>query len=170
MLPVPTSAQLAAFAGQPTDYFGGFATQALTQATLLFGLKTGLTELPDDPDLAQLATFAILQMAERIYYEQPYVAQTASPLQSETIGSYSYTKTSQIISRYGKATEDTGLFWWDLALEQLTATDYLLTESGLIDPELSVLAQSGTDPNVYTLVTDASQLSDGTTSSGATAL
>jgi hypothetical protein len=118
MLPVPTLSQLSTFTGRSTDTFGPFASSALAQATLLFTLRTRRTELPTDPDQAMLATYAILQMADRIYLEQPNAQTLASPYQSETIGSYSYSKGSTA----AKAQDgiSTGLYWWDLAMDLLT--------------------------------------------------
>lgn len=117
MLPVPTIALLATFTGRGVDTYGPFAGSALAQATLLFGLRTRLTSMPTDPDQALLATYAILQMADRMYLEQPNAQVLASPYQSETIGSYSYSKGSAV----SKAQDGslTGLYWWDLAMDQL---------------------------------------------------
>lgn len=120
MLPVPTTAQLATSTGRTVDYYGPFAAEALAQATLLFALTTGLTELPTEPDKAKLANYAILQMADRIYLEQPNAEIIASPYQSETIGSYTYSKGSIVTKvKNGGTASETGLFWWDLAMDQL---------------------------------------------------
>jgi hypothetical protein len=135
MLPVPTVSDLVTFSGQNPETFTTYADEALVQATLLFGIKTKRTDLPDDPDQAQLALNGIMQMAERIIYEQPFVQVSASPLQSETIGSYSYSKLSQLSSaRYGvKSLADTGLFWWDLAIAELTLEERSLVMSGSVE-------------------------------------
>ncbi len=135
MLPVPTLADLVTFSGQNPETFTTYADEALVQATLLFTIKTKRTELPADVDQAQLALNGIMQMAERIVYEQPFVQLSASPLQSESIGSYSYAKLSQLSSaRYGvKSLADTGLFWWDLAITELTLDDRSLVTSGSVE-------------------------------------
>ena len=121
MLTPPTVADLAEFTGRDPASFTAFADQALAQATLLFSITTGLDDYPTDPDEAQLAENAILEMADHIYLEQPYTASRAGPYTSETIGSYSYSKGSAA----AKATlgGPTGLLWWDLAVDRLTVTD-----------------------------------------------
>lgn len=130
MLPVPTVADLAEFTGRDEDDFGDFAAQALTQATLLLSLVTMRTELPDDADLAQLAVNAILEMADRLYLEQPYAATKAAPYTSEHIGSYSYSKGSLFAQAREK--KDTGLLWWELALDELSLSDRSLVDYGSI--------------------------------------
>jgi hypothetical protein len=109
---------LAEFTGRPIDSFGPFADTALAQATLLFQVVTSLTEFPTDEIGAQLATNAILEMAYRFILEQPYAITAASPFQSETIGSYSYSKSGT--ARLALLGKGTGLLWWDLAMDRLT--------------------------------------------------
>jgi len=118
MLTAPTLAELAIFTGRAESYFSAFVTQALVQSTLLFSLRTHLTAYPTDPDLAQLARNAIMEMADRIYLDQPNASIKVSPYQSETIGSYSYSKGASYYK--AKAGESTGLFWWDLAMDELS--------------------------------------------------
>lgn len=118
MLPVPTVDQLADFTGRPVASFSGFAVNALTQATLMFQTLTKLSAMPDDPDLAQLARYAIVEMADRILLEQPYSSVKGSPFQTETIGSYSYSKITPT-SKTAQQGSRTGLFWWDLAIDEL---------------------------------------------------
>ncbi len=130
MLPVPTVAQLAAFTGRPQNTFGPFASQALAQATLLFSISTTRTELPGTPDLDQLATNAIIEMADRLYLEQPYAAEKARPYTSETTLDYSYSKGSVVAK--AKGGQPTGLLWWDLAVQELTTAGRLLTGGGSI--------------------------------------
>jgi len=148
MLPVPTISELATFTGRGNDAYGTFANQALAQATLLFTVVTRLTEMPQDPDLALLAKYAILQMADRVYLEQPNAATAASPYQSETIGSYTYSKGSVVAK--AKEGVDTGLFWWDLALDQLTVASEATTGSGSIDVGLTHVVQTA-DGNLVVL-------------------
>lgn len=121
MLPVPTKDDLAEFTGQPLTWFPPFTDEALVQATLLFTIVTGLTDYPADPDMAQLAENAILEMAYRLILEQPYYTVAAGPFQSETIGSYSYSKNvgSAKTALHGKV----GMFWWDLAVDELAVSD-----------------------------------------------
>lgn len=119
MLAAPTSDDLAAFAGRPATTLGAFAPQALAQATLMFTIVTGLSDLPDDPDLRQLALNAIMELADRILLEQPYQAIAAGPFQTETLGSYSYSRITATTSRVQQGIK-TGLLWWDLAIDTLT--------------------------------------------------
>jgi hypothetical protein len=119
VLPVPTTADLEIFTGRPAATFGGFADQALAQATLMLTLVTKLTELPDDPDLAQLANNAIMELADRILLEQPFQAINAGPFQTETIGSYSYSRVTATTTKVQQGIK-TGLLWWDLAVDRLS--------------------------------------------------
>lgn len=131
MLTVPTTDELATFTGRPVGSFTGFATQALLQATLMFTVLTKLTDYPDDPDMAQLAKNAIMEMADRLQLEQPFQSIAAGPFQSETIGSYSY---SRITATSTKASQGlkTGLFWWDLAISELSIASQNVAEHGSI--------------------------------------
>lgn len=130
MLSVPAVTDLATFTGRDEASFTTFADQALVQATLLFSLRTKIPDYPADADLAALARNAILQMAERIYLEQPYAQARATPYTSETIGSYSYAKGSAAAK--ARDGQDTGLFWWDLALDELTEPQMSLVDSGSV--------------------------------------
>lgn len=125
----PSVGQLATFTGRPSNTFGDFAAEALTQATLLLMLATGLEAYPEDENLAQLAVYGILDMADSIYLSQPYKESTASPFQSESIGSYSYSK----LTRSVKKGNDTGVTWFDMAVSKLKATDSGVTASGSIE-------------------------------------
>jgi hypothetical protein len=134
VLPVPTLDYLAQFTGRDASTYSAFAEQALEQATLMFSTVTKLTDLPADPDQQQLAINGILQMAERLYLEQPYAAIKASPFNSEEIGSYSYNKgyNSSVSLKGAVAGELTGLFWWDLAVEELSQVSRSLVGGGSI--------------------------------------
>ncbi len=132
MLTAPTTADLAAFTGRPEAGLGAFAPAALTQATLLFSITTGLNEYPTDPDRATLASYAILELADRLVLEQPYAQTAASPFASETILSYTYTKATKT----AKKVEDglpTGLRWWDLAIDELSAKDRSVVSHGSVE-------------------------------------
>lgn len=115
MLVPPTVADLASFTGRESNTFGQFVTEALSQATLLFYLATDINQYPEDESLTQLAKYGILDMADKIYLSQPYQESSVSPFQSETIGSYSYTKAVASV-RKGDAT---GVMWFDLAVNKL---------------------------------------------------
>lgn len=131
MLPVPTVPELAAFSGRPVASYSAFAAEALTQATLMFSVATKLQALPDNTDQAQLARYAILEMADRLLLEQPFQAIKASPFQSETAGSYSYSRTTQFAKTVSQGLR-TGLFWWDTALEELTVLAQTVSAHGSI--------------------------------------
>lgn len=138
MLPVPTVADLADFTGRPVSSYGDFAVQALTQATLTLQIVTHMTALPDDPDLVRLANYAIMELADRIFLEQPYALVKTSPFQTETIGSYSYSKvtsTAKVAATGGR----TGLFWWDLAVEELLVPGNSLVAHGSVQVMLDGL-------------------------------
>lgn len=119
MLPVPTVAYLAQFTTRPESSFTAHAEQALIQAALLLSLKTGLNDYPADEDQQLLAIHAILEMADKLYLEHPFKELNARPFSSETIGQYSYSRSAT----FQKALrgDDTGLLWWDLAIDLLTS-------------------------------------------------
>ena len=118
MLPVPTVQDLADFTGRPVTAYPAFASSALAQATLLFQTLTHLDSFPTDADKRQLAINAIVEMADRIVLEQPYAQVKSSPFQTETIGSYSYSKSTPS-TKTAQQGARTGLFWWDLAIDEL---------------------------------------------------
>lgn len=101
MYPVPMISDLSAFSGRPQATYTNYADSALLQATIRF---TFLTEVTDPSQLtgynalsagdqATLAQQGILALADTIYLQFPYQQAQASPLNSETVGSYSYQKT-----------------------------------------------------------------------------
>jgi hypothetical protein len=120
MFAVPTIADLAQFTGRAEATFTAFADQALTQATLLFSLVTQCSDYSDDPNLRALARNAIMEMADRMYLEQPHAVDRSSPFTSETIGSYSYSTSGAAAALASKDGRPTGLFWWDLAIDELS--------------------------------------------------
>lgn len=128
MLASPTIQDLATFTGRQTTDFNSYVTEALAQATLLFYLATDLNDYPENTSLATLAKNGILDMADKIYLGQPYREVSASPYQSETIGSYSYSKAATAIKR-GDAT---GILWFDLAVNKLKAGSNTIGASGSI--------------------------------------
>lgn len=129
MLMPPTVAELAAFSGRESNTFGQFASEALAQATLLFYLATELESYPTNASQAQLAKYGILDMADKIYLSQPYQEAAASPFQSETIGSYSYSKTVSAVKRG----DSTGVMWFDMAVNKLKAGGTTICDSGSIE-------------------------------------
>lgn len=114
----PTVSTLANFTGRAESTYTPYASQALLQAALLFTLVSGISEVPDDADKAQLIDFAIMEMADEIYVKQLYFSSRGNPyMTSETIGSYSYSRSSSPAKALSG--EKTGLLWWDLAIKQL---------------------------------------------------
>lgn len=120
MLPIPTVAELAAFKMRPVGFYTEtYALQAMSQAALLLMLRTGISEMPEDDQEATLVSYAIMDLGNQIYLESPYDEILAKPFSSETIGSYSYSKSAQA----AKNGETTGSMWFDLAISQLSALD-----------------------------------------------
>lgn len=124
----PTVAELATFSGRDSNSYNNFAVEALTQATLLLYLATSISAYPSDPDLAKLAKYGILDMADKIYFSQPYREALASPYQSESIGSYSYSKSVAAV----KKGDATGVMWFDMAVNKLKADGSGVVASGSI--------------------------------------
>jgi hypothetical protein len=124
--PVPTPAELAEYTGRPLTSYTSYVNSALLQATMMF---TILSELSADdyagmnPDYQALANFGIMAMADWLYLRWPYQQVIASPLQNETIGSYSYSKPLQEAARNAQAVEvtneQTGVAMFDLAIRRL---------------------------------------------------
>lgn len=141
MLAAPTQAELAVFTGRPVNTFGGFADQALAQAALMFSVVTKLADYPDDPDLRQLAENAILEMADRLLLEQPYIEYANRPFQSETIGSWSYSRSTATTAKVQNGSK-TGLFWWDVAVDELAAPGALIAAHGSIKVDIPGLQVS----------------------------
>lgn len=142
MLTAPTLDELVTFTGRPTATFGAFAAEALAQATLMFSIVTKLTGYPDDPDLLQLAKNAILEMADRLLLEQPFAEVSVRPFQTETIGNYSYSRATATVASVANGFK-TGLFWWDIALEQLTIAGATSIAHGSIAVVLDGLNRAG---------------------------
>jgi hypothetical protein len=129
--PIPDITDLAFFSGRPEASYTAFATSALTQAVLMFTFKTEITDPSQfagydnisPADAQVLATNGICALADYIYLRQPYQQALASPMQSETIGSYNYSKPIQEMARNAAALEVTGealgVPLFDLAVQML---------------------------------------------------
>lgn len=124
-----TRQMLADFTGRPVASFpeGFVNASAIPQALLLFKLGTCLAS-PDalTTDQKQLVDFAILSMADAIHLSAPYQAAMASPFNSESIGSYSYSKTAKAVA----SGVETGIGWFDRAIDELSVCDQ--EASGLV--------------------------------------
>lgn len=107
------------FSGRPSQSYTKYADTAVSQALLLFKIGTCLAQFPDDPMKAELAKNGILAMADSIFLSQRYQQAAASPFNSETIGSYSYSKVASAVSNK----QSTGIMWFDLAVSQLSECD-----------------------------------------------
>jgi hypothetical protein len=124
--PVPTVVQLAEYTGRPVTSYNSYANSALLQSAIMF---TTLAELGAsdydglDPDDQTLANMGVMAMADWLYLRWPYQQVIASPLQNETIGSYSYSKPIQEMARNAQAievtSEKTGVDMFDLAVRML---------------------------------------------------
>lgn len=120
--PTYTRQQIADFTGRPVASFPQtfVVNSAIPQALLLFKMGTCLASLDHlTADQRQLADFGILAMADSIHLVAPYQAAQASPFSSESIGSYSYSKVAGAVQRG----DETGVMWFDLAIEQLSVCD-----------------------------------------------
>lgn len=138
-MPIPrfTVDDLEAFSGREAEsYPQPFSGTALSQAVLLFKLATGLADFPDDPQRREVARYAVLALADEFVLQQPYQQVIASPLNSESIGSYHYMKTrsrsqsakgadaaqGNIFARAVQSSimgADTGVMWFDIAVQTL---------------------------------------------------
>jgi hypothetical protein len=124
--PVPTATELAEYTGRPLASYTGYVNSALLQAALMFTILAEQTA--DDyggmnPDFQLLANMGVMAMADYLYLRWPYAQAIASPLQNETIGSYSYSKPVQEMARNAQAievtSEQTGVQMFDLAVRRL---------------------------------------------------
>lgn len=119
--PTYSAQDLSDYSGRPVASYqpSAWIPQAVAQATLLFKIATCLNQFPDDPTEAQLAGYAIKAMADHAVLNQPNAQAMASPFQSETLGSYSYSKMASSASKG----EKTGVMWFDIAVDQLGQCD-----------------------------------------------
>jgi hypothetical protein len=147
--PVPTPTELAQYTGRPLTSYTSYVNSALLQATMMF---TVLSELSADDysglssDFQQLANMGVMAMADHLYLRWPYQQVSASPLQSETIGSYSYSKPVQEMARNAQAmevlSEKTGVDMFDLALRRLARRQSL---SGVFFGQITGFEHTGRD-------------------------
>lgn len=119
-----TREMLSGFTGRtltsfPETFVNG---SAIPQAVLLFKIATAIVDPALlDAESQQLVDFAILSMADAIHLSAPYQVALASPFNSESIGSYSYSKTAVAI----KKGLETGIMWFDMAVALLSQKDAL---------------------------------------------
>lgn len=113
--PEYTVADLARYSGRPEITYPVYADQAIFQATFLFQIASALVDFPVVPRDAQLIQLGILSMADLLVLSQPHQAAIATPFQTESIGSYSYSKAQKAVSQG----LPTGVSWFDMAVGRL---------------------------------------------------
>lgn len=115
-LTLPGEDELDDFSMNETDRFDGDQKDnAIQQAADLLFIATGLDEDPTDARTARIVNYAILAMAWKLLDVTDNTTEINSPFQSETIGSYSYSKMLASISQ-GLMT---GVSWFDIAVKML---------------------------------------------------
>lgn len=124
--PVPTVEELSEFSGRPAVSYTSYASSALLQAAVMFTTlaeRTAADYGSMQPDDQQLANLGVMALADYLYLRWPYQQVLASPLQGETIGSYTYSKPVQAQARNAQAIEvnadKTGVDLFDLAVRML---------------------------------------------------
>jgi hypothetical protein len=145
MYVVPTVDELSQFSGRPSMSYTGFAVNALIQATIVW---TALTQITDPTCLSsddqQLAQWGICAYADYVYLRQPYQQVIASPMQNESIGSYSYSKPMAEMARNAQALEvtgeGTGIYLFDLAVRLLAVRT---RSSGVFHGGVTVFERTG---------------------------
>jgi hypothetical protein len=135
MYPVPSISDLAAWSGRDEATYTSYANSALMQAVIRYMFVTEVSD-PSQimgygaiaaADMVTMVTQGILALADQIYLQFPYQQVNASPLNSETIGSYTYQKSMQTggggsMSKLAPAAmelsmEKTGITLFDLATQ-----------------------------------------------------
>lgn len=117
-LTVPTLQDFADFLTVDVSSLGPADTQALKQAGFLLQVLGGCSDSPTEDPCKSLFDNAIMDMANWMRASLPFVSAVASPFQSETIGSYSYSKAFRNVLLSGMSGNrvDTGVMWFDLAV------------------------------------------------------
>lgn len=122
-LTVPEMSDLVTFSG--TQIAGQYYTDtayvatALQQATDLLTLVTDIeADPPETPvEIWRMTRNAILEMAEAIVIKQPYRAVVLNPFQSETIGTYTYSKLAKVAAHDSEVVGGQHMRWWAQAIE-----------------------------------------------------
>lgn len=131
-----------------SEYDDAVAAQVIREAILLFKIGTCLTELPTSPLQREIAMTAIHAMADAFEAEKRNAEQLQSPFQSESIGSYNYSKISGLI--YSGV--PTGIGWFDIAIQQLSVCGRNGTSGDLAGGGVIMFEDQGTfvsrPPNV----------------------
>ena len=144
---------LSTFSGQPETSYTTFAVAALAQAAIMFTFKTEITDPSQftgyqnitPADAQSLATTGICALADYLYLRQPYRQVIASPMENETIGSYTYSKPIAEMARNAAALEVTGealgIPLFDLAVQMLAKRTLA---GGIFSGGISVFEKPGT--------------------------
>lgn len=135
MYPVPLVSDLAAFSGRDEATYTGYANASLLQATIMFTFLTEVTSPAQFTgynaltvaDQQMLALQGICSLADNIYLKLPYAGVIASPLNSETIGVWTYTKAAMTgagsralqASALELSMSSTGVALFDMAVQLL---------------------------------------------------
>lgn len=128
--PVFTADDLSKFTGQPVQMYGIWVDEAISQAAFLVEVVTGVHDLdPNDAYGQRLYMYSVLEIAGHLYAEQEYWMVNVQPFQSETIGSYSYTKSATSV-RISNGDLD-GLVWLPLYQDYLASIDAAGAASGI---------------------------------------
>lgn len=128
--PMITVDDLSDFTGRPAESFNSVFVMysAIPQAVLLFKMATCIEDFEQlSEDNQNLVKFAIMAMVDDIALKAPFQAALASPFNSESIGSYSYSKSAAAAIKNGT---ETGVFWFDMAVRKLSVCDSLSVGGG----------------------------------------
>jgi hypothetical protein len=160
--PIPTLEALSEYSGRPAVSYTSYVNSALLQAVVMF---TTLTELgtPDYPGMAAddqlLANSGVMAMADYLYLRWPYQQVIANPLQSETVGSYEYSKPIGLQARNAQAIEvnadKTGVDMFDLAVRFLSRRT---RASGVFYGQITGFEHYAPDDSVRIMYDDAGKL------------
>lgn len=136
MLAAPDLAAFAEFLTVPVGTLGAADTQALKQSAFLLQILSGCADYPTEEPCKTMFDNAIMDMANWMKNTLPFVAAASSPFQSETIGSYSYSKNfrSVLLSGLKGGDPTTGVMWFDLAVSECgcgTEEDSLVGSSAI---------------------------------------
>lgn len=119
-LTIPTAEELDDFADNATDDFGtAVKEQAILQAMDLLWLATGVTEQPTDARISRIVAWGILDMAWSLLIKTEAKTEINSPFSSERIGSYSYQKGRQLLTKGLPS----GIEWFDTVVALLKGLD-----------------------------------------------
>lgn len=148
-LTLPDPEELDEFSHGATDSFDDSQKfTALQQAADLLYLATGVETDPENPTVLRILGWGLMDMAFKILITRENQTEIYSPYTSETIGSYSYSK-SRVM-----AGEVTGVEWFDAIVKLLmgamgagavwSATEHVFEQPYCEDPPYSWIV-----PDVY---------------------